>query len=423
MLQKSQLSTAKITIGKDFFRRTTCRLCEGSDLALVLQLTPTPPVDAYISTKRHQDAYPLDLFLCCDCGHVQLLDVVNPKLLFGEYIYETSSSPGLVEHFRKYSEEVLKFVKLQAHSRIIEIGSNDGTLLRFFKDRGMQVLGIDPAREIAERATQAGLPTIPAFFTSDVAHKIKREHGTAAIICANNVFAHADDLGDMAEGVRELLAPDGVFVFEVSYLLDMIENIVFDFIYHEHLCHHSVKPLQKFLRKRGMELIDVVRIPTKGGSIRVFAQLMGGPHPISPIVGKLIEHETQIGLDRKEIFKSYSKKIEEIKNKIIALIEKLTSQGKKISGYGASATGTVLIYHFKLGDILNFIIDDNPFRQNRFSPGHHIPVLSSKAIYDQKPDYIFILAWRFADMIIENHKAYLDQGGHFIIPLPEIREV
>lgn len=410
-------------MGRDVFRRKTCRLCDGTDLALVLQLTPTPPVDAFIPEKKPQEVYPLDLFLCRSCGHAQLLDVVNPKLLFGDYIYETASSPGLVEHFKHYAEDVLRSVNPKPGSLVVEIGSNDGTLLNFFKQSGMKVLGIDPAREIGERASKKGLPTLISFFVSKVARKVRSEYGPAGIVCANNVFAHADDLSDMADGVRELLAPDGVFVFEVSYLLDMIDNMIFDFIYHEHLCHHSVKPLRKFLAKHGMELIHVERVTTKGGSIRAFAQLSGGPRAASPAVQKMIDHETKVGLDRTDIFKTYAQKIEMIRNQIAETIKRLTAEGKKIAGYGASATGTVLMYHFDLGKVLNFIVDDNPARQNLFSPGQHVPIVSSKVIYEQKLDYIFILAWRFSDMILANHKRFLDQGGHFIIPLPEVKIV
>ena len=405
------------------FRRDTCRLCGECDFELVLQLTPTPPVDAYVSAEqldKLQETYPLDLFLCHACGHVQLLDVVSPEVLFGNYIYETSSSPGLVEHFRQYADEVLGRFKLLEGALVVDIGSNDGTLLRFFKERGMRVLGIDPACEIARRATESGIETLPYFFTTELARKIQSDYGSAAIVTANNVFAHVDDLADMAEGIRHLLAPGGVFVFEVSYLLDMIQGMVFDFIYHEHLCYHSVKPLESFLRRHGIELIDVQRIPVKGGSLRGIAQLIGGPRTQSPSMAKLIALEKRLGLDRPEIFKSFAANIESVKNQVVSLLADLQAQGKTFAGYGASATVTVLIYHFNLGSLLSFLVDDNPSRQGLFSPGYHIPVLSPQVIYERKPDYVLVLAWRFSKMIIEKHQSYLDQGGHFIVPLPQI---
>lgn len=405
------------------FRRKECRLCDHSDLDLVLQLTPTPPVDSFVPKERideHQESYPLDLFVCKECGHAQLLDVVDPKILFGNYIYETSSSPGLVEHFRHYADEVLEFVSPQQLGLVIDIGSNDGTLLNFFKQRGFNILGIDPAKEVAAIATAKGIRSLPEFFTLSVAKEVRKAEGPALLISANNVFAHSDQLADMAEGVRELLDKEGVFVFEVSYMLDMIENMVFDFIYHEHLCHHAVLPLQRFLAKHQMELIHVERVTTKGGSIRVFAQLQGGKRKVEESVSKFIKYENEYGLYDLECYKSYAKKVSAIKQKNMDLIDELHKQGKTIAAYGASATTTVLTYYFDLGDKIKFIVDDNENRQGLFSPGYHIPVVSSKAMYETKPDYVLLLAWRFKDMIVKKHRQYLEEGGHFIIPLPEL---
>lgn len=406
------------------YRRANCRLCNSSELDLALQLTPTPPVDAFIPRERlanPQETFPLDLFVCRSCGHAQLLDVVDPELLFGNYIYETTSSPGLVEHFRHYADEVIKFVNPPPHSLVVEIGSNDGTLLHFFKQQGLQVLGIDPAKEIAATATAKGLKTLPEFFGSTIGKSVRENYGPAALVCANNVFAHSDDLADMADGVRELLAPNGVFVFEVSYMLDMIENMVFDFIYHEHLCHHAVKPIQQFLALHGMELIHVEKVQTKGGSLRIFAQLAGASRAISPVVQELIQQEIEYGLYSLECYRNYAAKIAHIKQQNTQLINSLAAQGKKIVAYGASATTTVLTYHFHLGDILKFIVDDNVMRQGLYSPGYHIPVVSSEVLYKEKPDYVVLLAWRFADMIIQKHRKYLELGGQFITPLPELR--
>ena len=413
-------------LGTEFHRRDTCRLCGSRDVELVLGLCPAPPVDAYVPADRlgePQAAFPLDLFLCLACGHAQLLDVVPPDLLFGDYRYVTTSSPGLVEHFKKYSAVVLDRFAPPLSSLVVEIGSNDGTLLGFFKEAGLRPLGIDPAVEIARKASESGLETLPAYFTSDLAREVRDQQGPAAIVCANNVFAHMDDIGDVADGVRSLLAPDGVFVFEVHYLLDLIDEMVFDFIYHEHLCYHSVKPLDKFLRLHDMELIAVERVPTKGGSIRCFAQPRGGPRPIDNSVDALKAKETACGLDRPEIFLSFRSRIDELKSALHERIVVLEAQGKTIAGYGASATVTVLIHHFDLGEKIEFLVDDNVSKQNLFSPGHHIPVLPPSAIYDRKPDYLLVLAWRFRDMIVRKHQAYLEGGGQFIVPLPEIEVI
>ena len=405
------------------FRRDNCRLCGGHNLELVFQLAPTPIADDYVSedsADEIQETYPLDLFFCHECGHLQLLDVVDSKILFSNYIYVSRSSLGLVEHFRKYADEMMLRLNPSKGALVVDIGSNDGTLLRFFQEQGMRVLGVDPARDIARQATESGIETLPTFFTVELARKIKNERGTAAIITANNVFAHVDDLADIAEGIRDLLAPDGVFVFEVSYLVDLIQNMVFDFIYHEHLCYHSVKPLEAFFPRHGMELIDAERIPTKGGSLRGFAQLADGPRAASQSIAELIALETKLGLDHAEVFKTFAAKIDTVKNQLFSLLRDLKAQGKTIAGYGASATVTTLIYHFELREFLSFIVDDNPERQGLFSPGHHIPVFSPQVIYERKPDYVIILAWRFSEPIMKKHGEFLEQGGHFIVPLPEV---
>ncbi|MDD5262500.1 MAG: class I SAM-dependent methyltransferase [Methylacidiphilales bacterium] len=406
-----------------FYHRNTCRLCEGRDLSLVLKLTPCPPVDAYVPASRLQEvqeAFPLDLFLCHNCGHTQLLDVVSPKLLFGSYIYTTASSPGLVEYFRTYADEVIDYAQPAPGSTVADIGSNDGTLLGFFKKRGLRVLGIDPAQNIAEAATASDIETVPSFFTGELGRKLRAERGPFSLVTANNVFAHSDQLGDMAAGVHAMLSQEGLFVFEVSYMLDMVKNMVFDFIYHEHLSHHSAKPLQLFLRRHGLELLHVQRTPSKGGSLRCFAQLENGPRKASPSVDAILNLENEFGLYDLETYKIYAANIEKAKSDLNRALTPFKSTGNKIAGYGASATGTVLIYHFDLGDSLSCIIDDNPLRQNLFSPGHHIPVLSPKALYNDKPDAVVILAWRFADMIIKKHESYLKNGGKFIVPLPTL---
>ena len=403
-------------------RRSTCRLCDSSELELVLALTPTPPVDAYVEPSKldePQPAYPLELFACSDCGHAQLLDVVSPELLFGDYIYETSSSPGLVAHFRRYAEEVLELSGLDERAFAVDIGSNDGTLLRFLKERGLRVLGVDPAEAIARRATSAGIETIPSFMACTLAEHIREAHGQAELVTANNVFAHTDDMGEMADSVRELLSPRGLFVFEVSYLLDMIEGMLFDLIYHEHLCYHSVRPLRSFLRQHGLELIDVHHVPTKGGSLRCSAQLANGSRPVAPTVESFIDREQAAALYDMRTYDSWAGRIEALRNTVSELVTGIRSQGKTGAGYGASATTTVLIHHFNLAETLEFLVDDIPMRQGRFSPGHHIPVGPAEWIYDHSVDYVIILAWRFADMIVAKHREYLASGGRVVVPLPE----
>ena len=262
-------------------RRDTCRLCGEGDLVSVLELTPTPPANAFVGEDAlgtEQPCYPLDVYFCAGCGHVQLLDVVDPRLLFEDYVYVSGTSPHFVKHFEDYAESVIGRFKPPPGSLVVDIGSNDGTLLSAFRSRGMEVLGVDPARDIAARATQAGTETMAAFFTPNLAAEILGVRGPARIVTANNVFAHADDLSGIARGLTTLLAPAGVFVFEVSYLADVIANTLFDTIYHEHLAYHSLKPLVGFFAAAGMELFAAERVASHGGSLRGMVGLAGGPN-------------------------------------------------------------------------------------------------------------------------------------------------
>jgi len=408
----------------DLKHRESCRLCQSGNLELVLPIRPSPIADAYVPKEKineEQVLYPLDLYLCLDCGHLQHLDIVNPEILFRNYIYVTSSSLGLVEHYRQYADETVNKYQVPPGSLVVEIGSNDGSLLKFFKEEHqMQVLGIDPARRIAKEATERGIPTLPEFFSSNLAEKIRKEHGPAKIITANNVFAHADDLADIVKGIRLLLSDDGFFVFEVSYLLDIVDQFLFDTVYHEHVSYHSVLPLKKFFESIGMQLFEINRISSKGGSIRGVAQrIPEGKRDVQPIIGELLQIEEDRGLNKPEIFKKYSHAIEERKNVLNKFLDGAINEGKIIAGYGASTTVTTLMNHFLLSKKIEFLVDDNTEKHNTYSPASHIPVLPSDIIYEKKPDYIVILAWQYAEPIMKKHKRYVEEGGSFIVPLPE----
>ncbi len=414
-------------MGETCHRRETCRLCGGRGLARVLALEPTPPANAFVTKpakNTDQERFPLDVFLCEGCGHVQLLDVVDPKVLFENYVYVSGTSPVFVKHFEDYANDVVSRFSPEPGGLAVDIGSNDGTLLGFFAKAGLKVLGIDPAKDIAKRATEAGTETLNAFFTPDLARKIAAERGPAAIITANNVFAHIDDLTGVAEGVRTLLAGDGVFIFEVSYLLDVFEKTLFDTIYHEHLAYHSVKPLVRFLGANGLEMIEAVGIPSHGGSLRAMVQLKGGPRPVGKSVGAAIAAEEKAGLDKAATFHGFSEKIEGLKSELSTLLRGLKAEGKTIAGFGAPAKATTLMYHFGIGpEVIDFIIDDSPLKQGLFTPGMHIPVLGSEAITTRNPDVLLILAWNFAPAIIEKNAAFRDAGGRFIIPLPQVEMI
>ena len=405
-------------------RRKTCRLCGGAHLTLVLELAPTPPANAFVPKEelnKTQQCFPLDVFFCEDCAHVQLLDIVDPSVLFENYVYVSGTSPSFVAHFESYAKSVLDQFKPKPGSLVLDIGSNDGTLLRFFQKAGMKVLGIDPAKNIAEQATKNGIETMAAFFSPQIAKDIRSKYGPASVITGNNVFAHIDNLEAVVEGIRTLLAPDGVFVFEVSYLVDVFEKTLFDTIYHEHLDYHSVKPLVPFFKRLGMELIEAQRVSSHGGSLRGIAQLKGGPNKVGQSVSQAIALEEKLGLDKAQTFRQFGDNINSLKTALGKLLRELKSSGKKIAGFGAPAKATTLMYHFGIGpELIDFIAEDSPLKQGLFTPGSHVPVLPRTAIYEQKPDYVLILAWNFAEPIIKSLKPYTDAGGHLIVPIPKL---
>ena len=405
-------------------RRTTCRLCGGENPTLALSLTPTPPANAFVAAERldePQETFPLDVFFCEDCAHVQLLDVVDPRILFENYVYVSGTSPVFVKHFEDYAAQILARYSPPGGSLAVDIGSNDGTLLRFFKDAGLKVQGIDPATDIAAQATKDGIDTIAGFFTPELAARIRQQKGPAAVIAANNVFAHADNLAGIVEGIRHLLAPDGVFVFEVSYLVDVFEKTLFDTIYHEHLAYHSVGPLKRFFAANGMEITDAARVDSHGGSLRCVVRHQGGPHPVDASVARLVALEESLGLHQAQALKDFAARIDRLKEELSSLLRRLKAKGKSIAGFGAPAKATTLMYHFGIGPgLLDFIVDDSPLKQGLYSPGMHIPVVPSTAIEDNKPDYLIILAWNFAPSIMEKHASFRQSGGHFIVPLPTL---
>ena len=414
-------------VSPNHHRRDTCRLCGSRRLTLVLALAPTPPANAFVPAadlEVVQERFPLDVFFCEDCAHVQLLDVVDAKVLFEHYVYVSGTSPVFVRHFEGYAAFVMERFKPTPGGLVLDIGSNDGTLLSFFARAGMRVLGVDPAREIAADATRRGIETLCGFFGPGLAAEIAAGRGKAAIITANNVFAHIDDLGGVVDGVRDLLTPDGVFVFEVSYLADVVRDTLFDTIYHEHLDYHSVKPLVGFFKAHGMELIEAIRVDSHGGSLRGIAQLAGGPHPVGNSVAQALAEEERLGLDKAETFRAFARDIDALGAELGGLLRQLKSEGKRIAGFGAPAKATTLMYHFGIGpELIDFIIDDSPLKQGLFTPGMHVPVLSSAALTERKPDYLVILAWNFARPIIDKNAAFAQAGGRFIIPIPKVEVV
>ena len=392
-------------------------MCGSGDLHLILKMAPTPPGDHYVTAEqlsKPQPVYPMDLMMCGRCALAQLPDVIDPEMLYRDYIYNTSISLGLVQHFDRYSESVISKLGLAPGSLVVDIGSNDGTLLKGFKKRGMTVLGIDPAIEAGRMANEAGLETLSTFFTKELGAQLKKERRPAAVITANNVFANVDDLDDLMAGVRELLAPDGTFVVETGYFPDLARYFVIDNIYHEHLSYYSVKPLTLFFPRFGMKVVAVDHAPTKGGSIRAFMKFeKAADGRDAGDKDRLLRAETADGFDDPKKMGWFTGKSEALRRDVIALVAGKRQQGRTVAGYGASVGVTTLLYYFELGDALPFLVDDNPIRHGRFTPGHHIPVLPSDALYERKPDDVLLLAWRYAGPIRKRHEAFADR---FFLP-------
>jgi hypothetical protein len=415
-------------MNKDYYRRDTCRLCNQKKLEDVIELSPTPPGNNFLSEEQLQTPesfYPLVVRFCKNCSHVQLADVVDPKILYqDDYKYVSGTAPVFVEHFRQYAKDVLAEYAIPAGTLVADIGSNDGTCLRFFKEAGHNVLGVDPAIEIATKATEQGIPTIATFFSESLGQRLLKEYGPAYLITSHNACAHIDDLIGIMRGVQHWLADDGLFIFEVGYLLDVYRNTWFDTMYHEHLDYHSVKPLIPFFGSLEMELLSVKRISPQGGSIRVCVQKKGGRRRADASVDELVRLEEEMGLDKVETFRTFNGKINTVKQELSGMLRSLKIQGKSIAGYGAPTKSTTLLTYFGLGkDIIDYIVDDNPLKQGKYTPGLHIPIMVVEELYKRMPDYLVVLSWNFAEPIMAKHQEYKDRGGKFILPMPKARIV
>ena len=414
-------------MNKLYKRRDTCRLCNSKNVELVVPLGKSPVSEKYLTKENLSDEQirvPLDLYFCLECSHVQLLDIVEPDFLWSDFTFQTANNPALVEHFHDLSERILSFNPINKNDLIIDVGSNDGTLLRCFKQRGYRnVLGVDPADAIAEEATQKGIPTINAYMNGATADKILKDHGKASLVTANNVYAHVDDLAGMANAIKTVMVEDGVLIFEVSYLLDVVEKMLIGTIFHEHLSYHSVKAMRRFLKSQGLELIHVERGPEQGGSIVGYAQFSGGPKDVKESVAKLIELEEEHKLDKPETIRGMYERLESVKAEVRRLISDLSKNGKSIAGFGAARAGTTLLSYFEIGHQIDFLVDDNKSKHYKFSPGDKIEVLPTSEIYHKRPDYLLILAWLHADKIIQNHRRFIDEGGAFLRLFPGVNIV
>lgn len=407
--------------------RKTCRLCGSTRLLRSVPLAEVPIVSPNVGTEAQPDGEqitrvtaPLDNYLCQDCGLIQLVHVVDPSLIYRNYLYRTSVSAGLAEHFRGLAEAVIDRADLQPGDLVLEIGSNDGTLLRFFADAGMRIQGVDPASGIAEEASAKGVPTLAEFFSESLAATLCADLAPARAVIANNAMANIDDLGEILRGVKTILAPDGVFVFETQYALDVFEKVLLDVIYHEHISCFSVRPVDAAIGQYGLEIIDAERIDTKGGSVRFWVQHEGGPRARAARVDELIALEEKSGLYDPERHKAFSDRVSEIVGELHRLIDAARAEGRPVGAYGTSVGCAALIHQFQLEARLDCLFDDTPFKKRLEGPGYDLPVYTGEGVYDVKPALIIILAWRYAEPIMAEHQKYLDQGGRFVVPLPKV---
>lgn len=410
-------------ISKIIKKRIDCRVCRSKNLTKVIILSPNPLANAFVAKDKvdiEENFYPLDVYFCNNCSFLQLGHVVAPEVLFGNYVYVSSTSKVFVRHFEDFAKSVFEKFGLTSRSLVIDIGSNDGILLKPFKDLGSRVLGIEPAVKIAKVAKDNGIDTIPYFFSIPLARKIVKDKGNASVVTATNVFAHIDDLDEVINGLKILLDKDGVFIMEAPYLIDFIEKRYFDLVYHEHLSYWAVRPLITLFKRFNMKVFDVKKVAAHGGSIRVFVAKEESRHEIQKSVGEFLDKEKKIRLSNIDTYVDYNKTILENKVALMRLLAELKIKGNKIAGYGAPAKGNTLLNFFAIGpEILDYIVDDSPWKQGLYSPGRKIPVISSQKMYENPPDYLLILAWNFAESIIENNKEFRKRGGRFILPVPK----
>lgn len=405
------------------FKLNDCRICKNKNLKKVLSFGKTPPANSFLSKKKlkeKEDYFPLALNICPLCRQLQLSHVVHPNLLFKNYVYVSSTSPVFVKHFKDYAKTVWNNLKLKKNDLVIDIGSNDGILLKPFKDLGAKVLGVDPAVKIAKKATQNGIKTLPEYFNLNSAEKIVKKYGNAKVVTANNVFAHINNIDEVVEGVKKVLRDDGVFITESPYLVVFLQNNLFDTVYHEHLSYYSVKPLTIFFKRHGMRVFDVELTKSHGGSIRVYACREKTKFKQNSSVKNLLKEEENLGLDDLTTYRNFSDRVRKNKTELKKMLKGLKKQGKKIVGFGAPAKGNTLLNYFKIGtETLDYIVEDSVHKQGLFTPGMHIPVVSPSKLQKDQPDYIFILAWNFAEPIMLKLADYKKKGIRFILPVPK----
>jgi SAM-dependent methyltransferase len=406
-------------------RRETCRACSGRELELVLSLGQSALANAFLRSPDEfasEARYPLELFVCRTCGLAQLLDVVPAEALFSNYVYVTGTSDTIAEHNAAYARTVVELLALSASDLVVELASNDGSLLRQFQSLGVRVLGVEPASNIAERARESGVETVDFFFDRAAGARLAKDYGAAKVVIGNNVLAHVDDTLGFLCGARDLLAPGGLAIFEVPYVREFVERLEYDTIYHEHLCYFSITALMRLFAAAGLSIVRVDEVSVHGGSVRVYASVLPRSVEHGFDAQRLAAREREERLTEVERFHRFARDVERTRAELLTLLHELRNSGKKVAAYGAPAKGNTLLQYCAIGpELVPYTVDKSPYKVGLFTPGMHLPVLPAATLLERQPDCTLVLAWNFADEIRRQQAEYARRGGRFLLPLPHPR--